>query len=616
MKKFREFLYGKEKVEVEEGTVSIPRSMYSGYSILTEVVLPKGLREIGDRAFYRCSSLVKIELPDSVVVIGKEAFSECVKLAYVRFPKELDKVGDYAFDNCRSLKEIECPNVKEVGFRVFTGDDLIPGYFHSSFYLTSVTIPEHLLVIEGRVEIDGSEVLSVILPRFINEEEKAQHVVLYGNRPPYRIPKQQSKLEEGDSQDVSLNGDTPIPSGKVIWKRRSWNNMPSVKKVVMYNGVKSVPRDAFKGCFLTVVHFPPSMNYIGDSAFQNSKQLSEVVFAKTDREITIDKLAFYGCNSLKRLVFLGNNKKITIGDEAFKTCRSFETIEFRGTPKELVLGDGAFRFSGPRRRGGFVMTSPRDTRVIISNYAFDDSNIYSVNMPGLVSIGQCAFRDCDYLREILLPEGLRYIGGYAFIACKLLPGVNIPEGVREIGDGAFSRCPLFTSIVLPFSLLKMGNAVFEYCEQLRHVTVPVHIDLYHAGLKRGTTILRRGRRIMAKMPECVLEKTGMSPRLYAVDVAWTKMLLLCNQRNGSLDRPKLPYLSMLPMYALLSFIFDDQGGEEKLKACNYRVLESRKIINGRKVAHSNLRIAVKRGARDFVSGAKYFRRIFRNALED
>ena len=48
---------------------------------VTEVVIPDGVTEIGDRAFYECESLTSITLPDGVTEIGKYAFLR-LQIAY------------------------------------------------------------------------------------------------------------------------------------------------------------------------------------------------------------------------------------------------------------------------------------------------------------------------------------------------------------------------------------------------------------------------------------------------------------------------------------------------------------------------------------------------------
>ena len=63
---------------------------------LKEILLPEGLEEIPDRAFFRCHSLEKLSLPSTLKRIGKEAFAFCKNLEMPALPAGVS-VGNRAF---------------------------------------------------------------------------------------------------------------------------------------------------------------------------------------------------------------------------------------------------------------------------------------------------------------------------------------------------------------------------------------------------------------------------------------------------------------------------------------------------------------------------------------
>ncbi len=71
---------------------------------LTEAVLPDGLTEIGDSAFYGCETLERVSIPDSVTEIGKYAFARCTSLEEIVLPDHVRIVGERAFYDCSGLK--------------------------------------------------------------------------------------------------------------------------------------------------------------------------------------------------------------------------------------------------------------------------------------------------------------------------------------------------------------------------------------------------------------------------------------------------------------------------------------------------------------------------------
>ena len=75
---------------------------FENNTTLTEIVLPKGLRKIGVKAFAGCSALSKIVIPNTVELIGEEAFSHCYKLKAPEFASGGEAnlvIGKLAFAN-------------------------------------------------------------------------------------------------------------------------------------------------------------------------------------------------------------------------------------------------------------------------------------------------------------------------------------------------------------------------------------------------------------------------------------------------------------------------------------------------------------------------------------
>lgn len=80
------------------------------------------LTAIGDYAFYNCTLLETVELPDSVTAIGRYAFRGCAALKTLTLGSKLETVGDYAFLGCTSLEVVDLPaSVKHIGNYAFRG---------------------------------------------------------------------------------------------------------------------------------------------------------------------------------------------------------------------------------------------------------------------------------------------------------------------------------------------------------------------------------------------------------------------------------------------------------------------------------------------------------------
>ena len=98
----------------------------------TNYIIPNSVTNIGDHAFYWCSSLTSINIPDDVTNIGDEAFLGCESLTSINIPDGVTNIGSGAFDGCNSLASINIPN---------NMTNIEVGAFCGCESLTSIIIP-------------------------------------------------------------------------------------------------------------------------------------------------------------------------------------------------------------------------------------------------------------------------------------------------------------------------------------------------------------------------------------------------------------------------------------------------------------------------------------------
>lgn len=113
-------------IHVKGGVVHIPAGYdavvgaYEGDNRLTYVILPEGMRCIGERSFSCCGRLEGIDIPGSVTAIGDYAFSSCPKLKEVDPPLGVKRIGKCAFAHCSGLERISLPpSIEEIGDDAF-----------------------------------------------------------------------------------------------------------------------------------------------------------------------------------------------------------------------------------------------------------------------------------------------------------------------------------------------------------------------------------------------------------------------------------------------------------------------------------------------------------------
>ena len=135
------YIKGKEITDliIPKGVKSIGDIAFCGCSNITTVTIPESVTNIGYGAFEGCSSLTSVTIPESVTSISDGAFYGCKNLMSITIPNSISKIGSAAFYECVSLTDVTIPNsVKEIGKKAFA----------SCFHLTQVKIPASVKIIE------------------------------------------------------------------------------------------------------------------------------------------------------------------------------------------------------------------------------------------------------------------------------------------------------------------------------------------------------------------------------------------------------------------------------------------------------------------------------------
>ena len=108
------------------------------------------------------------------------------------------------------------------------------------------------------------------------------------------------------------------------------------------------------------------------------------------------------------------------------------------------------------------------TVTAIGDYAFyNNQYIREITLPDtVITIGQCAFADSLNLVSINIGKECQVIGLQAFEGCSSLETITLSKALIRIEDLAFSGCTLLKSFDPPSTLETLGIDVFDECEQL------------------------------------------------------------------------------------------------------------------------------------------------------
>lgn len=86
-----------------------------------------------------------------------------------------------------------------------------------------------------------------------------------------------------------------------------------------------------------------------------------------------------------------------------------------------------------------------------------------------------AFRDCETLTSVWIPDGVLGIEPHAFDSCINLTDITLPDSLTHIGRNAFSHCESLQSIVIPDDVGLLEDCAFSDCKNLTSVTLPIGV---------------------------------------------------------------------------------------------------------------------------------------------
>jgi hypothetical protein len=369
-------------VIISKGITEIGKASFNGANKITGVEIPDSVTLISDYAFQYCKSLTKIEIPGTVKKIGNwwgnvngQIFNGCSNLKEVILEEGIEEISGRAFDSCSKVKEWKLPkSLKRIGpcaFRNISVEEFnIPENVESiaATFISSSNL--------SRINVDSNNKYFTSVDGILFDKDSTRLIKYPENR-------------DGNSYEVP-------------------------------NTVKTIDANAFISCKnLQTIVIADSVEKIGDSAFDGSKLKT----INLGGGITnISNKPFYGAWNLTNINVITENDKYESENGILFNKGKTILIKY---PPAIINGE--------------VYEIP-NTVVEIGPQSFYRSQIKNVIIPSSVKkIGSESFFACYNLEEVNLPEGLERIEWRALYGCHKIKTIVVPSSVTFIDGGAFNN---------------------------------------------------------------------------------------------------------------------------------------------------------------------------------
>ena len=440
--------------------------LYLDGKLLTDMVVPEGVKEIKPYTFYGMDSIRSVTLPKTLKNIAKSAFENCVSLTSVAFPEGLTGIEDAAFYGCDKLDSLSFPaSMKTINWTAFCTHRGNYGDSCSCEHIRYVNVKDlhtwinserwnyreydsHTFFPHAQLYLDGTLLTKIVVPEGV-EEIKSNTFWGLDSLVYVKLPASIKKLghsifnDQGVDVDLyalvppQLEGDNPfgenlvyVPESSIEAYRTAWSD-----KV---NDILCLGRQ--HDWDVTV------------EAEDKSSAVLQAVGGVSDNE---------AARNVVRLKVSG-----TVNSYDFMVMRNKMTCL-----RELDLTDAHVVYNPYEHYQGYH--SWNDS---LPDYAFYRKDLRVCRLPqNIVYIGRNAFSRCSRLTDMDIPEKVQEIGDAAFEGCNRLENVKFSEGLEFIRSEAFAECALHDTIIFPRTLKHISYSAFR-SNGLRAVKFPTGLE--------------------------------------------------------------------------------------------------------------------------------------------
>ncbi len=378
---------------------------------MVELVIGNGIKEIGDRAFYRAHlSSTDINLSQAIK-IGESAFYNCSSITSINLGNEITEIGKDAFYNCSSLKEVHITDLNtwlniEFGNEYANPLNNYADLFINGEKLIDLTVPESIYKINSYAFYGCNSLVNIVFSDSLNEVDSTAFAGCYN----IKSVNTGNGITNMDFMN-NLRNTEHLIMGNGLSFDMLLNLELSLRSLTLPSNTTAIPSNAFKNASIESIEIPESVKYIGAYAFMNCSELHTITIPSS-----IEEIGEYAFRS-------SGIKEVYIND-----IDAWLNIKFEN-PSSNPLFHSADLYLNGEKVVDFIMPSTVNN---LSDFAFAGCNsIESVTVLSAVEICRSAFRNLKALKSVTLGKEIKSIGMIIFYGCDALSEITFTGTTQE-----------------------------------------------------------------------------------------------------------------------------------------------------------------------------------------
>lgn len=475
-----------ESGEIKSGFDGNYTMLYTTFNINLQDISTQCV--IGEGAFQNHNELTTLEIPTSVVQIGEKAFNGCDNLISVSLPfvgesKNSTETFGWVFNNETiddngDIKMALPPKLTTV---TINGDitTIIDNAFKNAKQLTNINLPTSITKI-GEQAFYNTGVVNLIIPDNVVElGEGAFHNMTMLNTVSWYTKNYELKANE--------NVLTSYLSTTYF------DDISTIDKIYGYQFIKNESTSANEFYGTEPFVYDENKHDVDTNGLVSLKDSSndKIAFAPIVSRLfdynVSQKQGKCGDNleyTIEPIEDASNNYRLKI--TGYGEMRDFIKFE------EELSNEEKLNVTPWNSEVNDIIEIQLPNRITsIGDYAFANlSNVKKIILPqSITKIGKYAFSHCEkaqflddkegYQLNLLRLEQLKTIGENAFEYCKELREFNCDENevLSRIDKYAFRNCENLTTVILPNKDIYLEESMFFNCDNIQKLSIPISSDI-------------------------------------------------------------------------------------------------------------------------------------------